>query len=133
VSQEAHRQDDRIIDLVIGLEALLLGDMSVARDELSYRASLRAAHLLHSAQRPIGDVFKQVKDAYGARSTLAHGGELKGTSEAVYAQARGIEALLRAGIGEVLRRPEFEDASAKPWDDLILHAAPVAAPPAATD
>lgn len=119
VSQEAHRSDDRIMDLVIGLEALLLSDLQGPRDELSFRAALRAAHLL-ARHRPKQSTFAELRKAYATRSTIAHGGELKLSMREAYEFAEATEALLRLGIRELLTNAVFRDASATPWDDLIL-------------
>ena len=66
------READRILDLCIGLEAVL-GDPSPG--ETTYKLSLRAAAVLADAGHAIApaDVFREVKAIYRFRSDIAHG------------------------------------------------------------
>lgn len=126
-AQENHRLDDRLVDLVIGVESLILGDLNGGREgELSYRSSLRAGHLLGDSPTARREVFKFFKLAYETRSTIAHGGEVdgrklearSGVTYRVFVQS--LDAHLRRAIVTVLERPEFSDATSKPWDDMLL-------------
>ena len=68
--------EQRIANLVMGLEALLLSPGE--KQELSYRLSYRAAKLLSLVGFDAIDVVKKIKEAYEVRSTYAHGGQLTG-------------------------------------------------------
>jgi hypothetical protein len=65
---------DRLLDAVIGLEALLLaGDQ---QGELKFRFSLNYSTLFDTPQER-SKRFQIAKDIYNLRSTIAHGGKLK--------------------------------------------------------
>ena len=66
---------DRILDLMIGLEAILLAGAGSAKDrgELRYRLAVRYATLFDRASDRKHD-FRIVKDLYNARSEIVHGG-----------------------------------------------------------
>ncbi len=69
---EAAELEDRLIDAMICLEAMLLGDDEVA--ELPYRLSLRAAALLGSTEDEIRHVQKFLKKVYEKlRNKIFHG------------------------------------------------------------
>lgn len=65
-----YREDDVIIDYAIGLEALLLKDIT---HELSYRFSLRGATILAWDSGVRDEFFKQLRDFYDIRSKIVHG------------------------------------------------------------
>ena len=66
------RDDDRIVDYAIGLEALLLkGDKE--QGELSYRFRLRGSMVLAETGEDRHQAFQNLKDFYNARSTIVHG------------------------------------------------------------
>lgn len=61
---------DAVVDLCIGIEALL----GSGRDEIVHRISMRAAAMLSSrGWGPSGDVYKAFKDIYAYRSQVVHG------------------------------------------------------------
>lgn len=67
--------DDRLIDVSIALENVLLTDL---KDELRFRFALRGAWVLH----PVDGVMRQnrfhaLRDLYDARSSVVHGDESK--------------------------------------------------------
>ena len=63
--------EDRLLDQMIALESLYLGDDK----ELGYKLALRAAFLLCTGEKKRKEIFKCIRDAYGARGTIVHGGE----------------------------------------------------------
>ncbi|MDZ8051037.1 MAG: hypothetical protein RMX68_022740 [Aulosira sp. ZfuVER01] len=65
------RPHDRIVDAVIGMEALLLSSITDRQGELSFRFSLNYAMLFPPEQRQ--SAFKFARDIYGLRSKIAHG------------------------------------------------------------
>lgn len=72
------RPQDRLVDAVIGLEALLLAGLAEEdrRGELKFRFSLHYSTLFNSpAERH--QAFRVAKDLYDVRSTIAHGGVVK--------------------------------------------------------
>ena len=65
------RPEDRIIDAVIGMEALLLAGVDGRRGELSFRFSLNYAMLFPTDERQ--DAYRLARDLYSLRSRIAHG------------------------------------------------------------
>jgi len=61
------------IDLMIGLESLYIADDK----ELSYKLAIRAAYLLGETPERRNEIFSTIKAAYGVRSKLVHGNEIK--------------------------------------------------------
>jgi hypothetical protein len=70
--------EDKLLDLMISAEALLLSDAGREQDrgELSYRLSLRAGFLLGTNTSERRTIYKHMRRAYEARSRIAHGGEV---------------------------------------------------------
>jgi hypothetical protein len=98
------RPEDRLIDAVIGLEALLLAALSSEdrRGELSYRFSLHYSTLFDSPQRRHA-AYKVAKDLYGLRSTIAHGNPAKRDEYRVGAEHMPLAQAATRAI-EVLRQ-----------------------------
>ena len=63
-------QEDRLIDYVISLESVLLGD---SPSDLKLRFSLRGASLLGDSQDDRSKLFKTLTVAYEARNYIVHG------------------------------------------------------------
>jgi hypothetical protein len=61
--------EDRLIDQMIALESLYLGDSQ----ELRYKLALRAAFLLAKGGKERTQVLKRLRKAYDARSRVVHG------------------------------------------------------------
>lgn len=75
---EQERSSDRMLDIFIILEALLLqGEKS----EIAYRLALRAAHFAGDDRASRAAVRKMVKDGYDLRSRIAHGAASSGTDQ----------------------------------------------------
>lgn len=120
---------DRIIDLVIAAESLFLSDLDVQeRGELRFRFALRAAKFIEHPVYGERDVYRVMRRAYDARSSIVHGGSPKNASLPDNESAKlpaftdAIEELVRLGLKKVLamkeggtklRRGEY-------WDDLLL-------------
>ena len=77
-AQTRIRPQDRLIDAVIGLEALLLAGLRPEdrRGELRYRFALHYSTLCPLPEKRHLS-FRVAKDLYDLRSTIAHGGKLK--------------------------------------------------------
>lgn len=72
------RPQDRLVDAVIGMEAVLLAGLRKEdrRGELRYRFSLHYSTLFDSPEEQY-HAFRVAKDLYDLRSIIAHGGEMK--------------------------------------------------------
>ena len=87
---------DKLIDMMIAFEALLLPE----KDELALRLSIRVANLLRDiADRQ--DTFKKMKKAYRLRSDAVHGGEIDDKEIGKCVEA--MEELLRQSLRSVLK------------------------------
>jgi hypothetical protein len=62
--------EDKIIDYWVALEAMFLPD---AKQELSYRASLRVSRFLGATPGERRDLFQRTKKSYDTRSKIVHG------------------------------------------------------------
>jgi hypothetical protein len=70
------RAEDRLVDAVIGLEAILLASLSgESRGELQFRFAMNYSTLGRSAEER-HRYFRVAKGLYVARSTIAHGGNV---------------------------------------------------------
>ncbi len=75
-SYERWRDDDRIIDIVVALEAILLSGNEQL--ELKYRFALRGAALMNLPSDEGKKVFENLGYAYDIRSLILHGERQKG-------------------------------------------------------
>jgi Apea-like HEPN len=66
------RPQDKIMDAVVGMEALLLSGLEDRRGELRYRFSIHFSTLFDSPDARY-NAFRIAKDLYDLRSTIAHG------------------------------------------------------------
>ena len=87
---ERRSPEDRLIDYMIGLEALYLPDGNA---ELSFRLSLRVAFLLSSGEAR-KETFEFLRKMYGMRSKIVHGSKYELSEEDV----KKLEQLLRESI-----------------------------------
>ena len=107
---ERTRPEDRLIDYIVGFEALLLGD----QPDLRYKLSLRAAALLGESPEQRQAIFDELSAAYQKRSELVHG---RNPNPVVRVREKEfrlemfvdlIEDRLRAAIKEFLKRAARE-------------------------
>jgi hypothetical protein len=126
---------DKIVDLVIAAEAFFLGDMEKkVRGELSYRCAVRAGKFIEHPQYSQVDVFRVMKRAYDVRSTIVHGGTLKGKDthlpdnrEAdLLIFVRAVEEIVRLAIRKALSmRAQWERLrKTEYWDQLLFPSPP---------
>jgi hypothetical protein len=107
-SYERHEPDDpeRLFDLAIALEALLLNDEET-KEQLRFRLSLRAARFLEIGVKERMLVFETVRDLYDMRSKIAHGATISSVTrkEAEKLDALSTDAprLTRRIIAKMLR------------------------------
>ena len=123
---ERARLEDRLIDYLIGLEALLL--RKDERQELGYRLALRGATLLGKTPKKRKSTFDELKTAYRERSNIVHGGQLKDSVRIRTRQLRFndfvvlVEEHLRSAIKEflVLSQKQSESKIINHLDDTIV-------------
>jgi hypothetical protein len=72
--------EDKILDLGIALEMLLLQDNS-NREQLSLSFRLRGSWLMGQSSEDRLEKYQQLRDIYNYRSDVAHGGVLHGGKE----------------------------------------------------
>lgn len=120
---------DRLVDFVIAAESILLADNSSDRAELSFRAALRASKLVTTEGYSERDVFRLMRKAYGARSTVVHGAEppkrigTKDKSDASVAEFNAVlEELIRDGLRKAVVDQALGDRlrDSAYWDDLLF-------------
>lgn len=70
---ERQRMEDTLVDYLVAFESLFLNN----RQELSYRLSLRVAANLRDGKEARLEVFDDMRLAYGIRSMIVHGDEMK--------------------------------------------------------
>lgn len=87
------RPEDKLIDCVIALEALLLGG---ARTDLAFRFALRGSMVFAETPADRGKVRAVLSNAYKERSALVHGGKAR-TDGALASEVQGLtrDALMR--------------------------------------
>lgn len=83
--------EDKLIDYMIGLEALYLPD---GNQELSFRLGLRTALVLETEAKKQKETFNFVKQAYNTRSSIVHGSKYK-LDETIIER---VEGMLRLSI-----------------------------------
>ncbi|WP_316505589.1 HEPN domain-containing protein [Nitrosopumilus sp.] len=71
-SYEQDHVEDKILDLMISLEALLQNDIA----ELKYKLAIRTATFLETDPIQQNLVYKIIKEGYNVRSKTAHGAEI---------------------------------------------------------
>jgi hypothetical protein len=97
---ERTRLEDKVIDYVVGLEALYL--RGEAPGEFGYKMSHRASVLLSDNMEKQREIFEAVKKSYTLRSKIVHGKKYVLTYEDVWF----IEDILRDSIKEFLKIPK---------------------------
>lgn len=89
------KDEDRLVDYWIGLEALFLPDR---QDELSYLGSLRIARFLERDRNARIATFELVRRSYALRSRIVHGGSPVDVHETTV----GTEQVLRRALRKML-------------------------------
>jgi Apea-like HEPN len=118
-----NQPEDRVIDAVIAIEALLGTD-----HEITYRLSTRVASILASSDDDRRALYKDMKLYYDTRSTIIHGGELKKKHHPVIQDSALLMKVVRrlllgflrvaTGSSQFNKRKTFNEAI----DELLLHA-----------
>ncbi|HLG11166.1 MAG TPA: hypothetical protein VI876_05335 [Dehalococcoidia bacterium] len=94
------RNEDKLLDSWIGLEALFLPDGR--QGELRYRAALRMAFYLAEEPEARPAIFDEVKASYDSRPSLVHGDEVPGLRDT----ATLTFDLLRRALLKAINDPE---------------------------
>jgi hypothetical protein len=99
------KQEDRILDSMIGFESLFLGE----RGELRYRLGLRVAIFLGSSSEERHEIQEFIMRSYNLRSTIIHGydekqikKDLKGLNMDLHQVGLKLEDLLRKALRKYL-------------------------------
>lgn len=75
-SHSADNPYEHLVDLATALEAILAGGEG-DNEALTFRLRSRVAALLAADGDPVGALFDDVKELYGLRSKLVHGGQIR--------------------------------------------------------
>ena len=130
-ASDRDRDDDSLVDLMIAAESLFLSDAGAPqeRGELRYRLALRAAFFIDAPDSPRLAVFKHMKRAYDARSSIVHGGgeigndllkSLKDTPLSMKEFVQVTRNLVRIAIKKRIEVAAAKGNSAVDWDTLII-------------
>ncbi len=111
--------EDKILDLSIALEMLLLGDNG-NNDQLSLSFRLRGSWLLGSDASSRSELYKQFRDLYGYRCQVAHSGILcKGNAQEIQAVWRNFDSY--ASLAERVVQKVIRDGTPD-WTQKLLGA-----------
>jgi hypothetical protein len=114
--RERHRPQDRLVDVLVAAESLYL---TGGTTELSYRLALNAARYCdpQALQMTRRQIFDLMKDAYGIRSSLVHGGSPKAGNLKVRGDLARLDEVI-AAIEDVVRQglmQALDDATTGMW------------------
>ena len=98
---DRHPADDRVVDAIIAIEALLKID-----SELSFRLAFRTAGILAAHDNERIAIFREMRDYYDARSRIVHGGTLKRKQEALLRSDEPLRNTVRRLLVAFLRLVE---------------------------
>jgi hypothetical protein len=121
--------EDRIVDLVVAAESLLLGYHDVQdRGELRFRFALHAAKFIEHPTYGERDVYRIMRRAYDARSSVVHGGSPRDTrlpnnNVATMSEFTDeVEELVRLALRKALSMNEKGKSLHQStfWEDLVL-------------
>lgn len=93
---------DKIMDAVIGLEAILLGAVDGRQGELKFRFSLNYSTLFASPEEKLS-AYKTAKDLYDLRSHIAHGNSFSSTEHRLGNEKLSVESVAQKAC-EILRQ-----------------------------
>jgi hypothetical protein len=108
-------EDIEIVNALTALEALLLND---SKTELTYRLSMRVAHLLGADAPSRRQLFEDMKDFYDVRSAVVHGSQIKPKHQTRMEQSDILREIVRKTLLTVL--PLVAAGMARPQLDLLL-------------
>lgn len=103
---------DRVLDLGMAAEIVLMHDQSPSNTEITYKIASRAAWLLGDGADQRAQIFDQIRQLYAARSTAVHSGMLPSKSKIDLDVA---DELVGRVIRAILERGKFPD-----WMSLTM-------------
>lgn len=92
-----HQREDRILDSVTALEALL-----GATQELAFKLAFRVASVLANDDDERAELLSEMKKFYGTRSAIVHGGELRQSHLDLISDDTPLRGVLRRALRAVL-------------------------------
>jgi len=117
---------ERLVDLVIALESLLLHDTGKPEDrgELGFRLALRGAYFLADGSEQRRKLYEQLREAYRLRSKIVHGSmptDISILSETIDLVPR-VENYVREATKRLLLLATQPDAPKElvRWNDLVV-------------
>ena len=115
-SYEKRVLSDRLIDLVIALEALF-GDGEAGG--ITHKVAMRGACWLHETESKRHATFRRIKKLYGYRSSVVHGNLGK---DLTGQQVNELEGMVRSGLRKFLnwQLDHGKTPSGRDIDDLIM-------------
>src|SRR5262249_29386363 len=108
-------EDIDIVNALTALEALLLND---SKTELTYRLSMRVAHLLGVDAASRREIFEDMKDFYDVRSAVVHGSKIKPKHQTRMEQSEMLREIVRKTLLAVL--PVVAEGMTREQLDLLL-------------
>jgi len=114
-SYEKRNLGDRLIDLIVALEALFGGG-----DSLTYKIALRCSCFLYPPGEARAKAFKAIKKVYGDRSAMIHGDKID--SSYTGEEIDQLEEQVRRSITAFLERHRkgYEIKSGEDLDELLF-------------
>ena len=115
-SKRATTIEDRLVELRIALESVLLPDDKGVVGEKRHRLAIRGAWLLGETLEQRKSYFRSLRDAYDFASSVLHAGRLKKKGEETRDRAitEG-QGICRAAILRIAR-----DKAVPDWTDIVL-------------
>jgi len=119
---ERRRAEDRIVDLLVAAEAVLLDEMDpFVQGELTFRLAIRGSHLLSDDPAARRKLLRQFVAAYAGRSAVVHGAtdaeiskRLKKSIDVLCSETEtNVRLLLRAILDRRFRGLALD------WDELV--------------
>jgi hypothetical protein len=105
-------EDVEIVNSLTALEALLLTD---GKSEITYRLSMRVAHLIGTDDDSRKKLFHNMKEFYDLRSMIVHGSRMKPKHRTRLEQSDDLREIVRAVlltiltlIGEGMNKPQID-------------------------
>lgn len=127
---DRQRFDDEIVDLVIAAESFFLGELGkpTFRGELIYRLATRAASFLQLDGVSKRQLVAFMRNAYAARSSIVHGGDLDsktlkdfdGAPLEVGDFADRVEEVLRQALKQAIAASAAGGVFPPDWDALLF-------------
>ena len=115
-SKRATTAEDRLVELRIALESVLLPDDKGAVGEKRHRLAMRGAWLLGETLEQRKSYFRSLRDAYDFASSVVHAGRLKKRGEEARDKAiTEAQDICRAAMLRIAR-----DKTVPDWTDIVL-------------